>query len=245
MRNRQGIWMLVVLALALHVARAQDTPAPAASDSAQSDNPPQDGQQPAPQQPVPGYGEGTSLPPYEENPPISGLDQPGLEPHGAPLSYLQPGATISESADSNVENAPGAGAVKSISRALGSVELQRLWSHYDLAAQYIGGVAYYNQAGLGWKLLQQMDLDQKITWKRGQLSLRDSFSYLPEGNFGAAYGSLGSEGIASLGNTAFGGTFGGAGLGTLGLVPRISNVALADVSENLTPKSAVTAAGGY
>ena len=29
------------------------------------------------------------------------------------------------------------------------------------------------------KSLQQMDFDQKITWKRGQLSLRDSFSYLP------------------------------------------------------------------
>ena len=39
-----------------------------------------------------------------------------------------------------------------------------------------------------------MDLDQKITWKRGQLSVRDSFSYLPEGNFGGAYGSTGLAG---------------------------------------------------
>ena len=54
------------------------------------------------------------------------------------------------------------------------------------------------------KSLQQMDVDQKITWKRGQLSVRDSFSYLPEGNFGGSYGSMGSQGIASLGNSAFG-----------------------------------------
>lgn len=252
MRNRQTIWMLVILAAGLNSARAQDTSAPASGGSvpqassqsnSAEDTSAQNSSQT--QQPLAPYGQDNSAPPYEENPPISGLDQPGLEPHGAPLSYLQPGATVSESVDSNVENAPGAGATHSISRGLGSLQLQRLWSHYDLALQYIGGVAYYNQSGLGWKLLQQMDLDQKITWKRGQLSLRDSFSYLPEGNFGAAYGSLGSEGIASLGNTSFGSFWGGAGLGTLGLVPRVSNVSLADVTENLTPKSALTAAGGY
>ncbi len=57
--------------------------------------------------------------------------------------------------------------------------LQRLWSHYDLALDYIGGVGYYNLTGEGFVALQQMDIDQKITWKRGELSLRDSFSYLP------------------------------------------------------------------
>jgi hypothetical protein len=120
-----------------------------------------------------------------------------------------------------------------------------LWSNYDLALDYIGGVGYYTLRGEGVKLLQQMDLDQKITWKRGQLSVRDTFSYLPEGNFGGAYGSLGSQGIASLGNTAFGMFSNGASLGTLGLAPRILNVSIADISENLTPKSAITAAGGY
>jgi len=239
MRKRQGIWVLAMLAFALGAARAQDTAA------SSSDGSPQDNSQASPQQPIPGYGEGAQIPPFEENPPISGLDQPGLEPHGAPLSYLQPGATISESVDSNIENSTGSQAVHSISRGLGSLELQRLWSHYDLAMQYVGGVAYYNQKDLGWKALQQMDLDQKITWKRGQLALRDSFSYLPEGNFGAAYGSLGSQGIASLGDTSFGTFWGGANLGTLGLVSRITNVSIADMSENLTPKSTVTAAGGY
>ena len=90
-----------------------------------------------------------------------------------------------------------------------------------------------------------MDVDQRITWKRGNLSLRDSFSYLPEGNFGASYGALGSVGISSLGETTFSSFFGGANLGTLGLAPRITNLSLADISETLTPKSALTAAGGY
>jgi len=229
---------LGMLAFALVAARGQDSSTPA--------NPPsQDAGTSQQQAPVPAYGQQGAQTPMSENPPLSGIDQPNLEPHSAPLSYIQPGATASESADSNIGNNLGENSFRSISRALGSLTLQRLWSRYDLALQYMGGAAYYSQNGLGWKTLQQMDLDQKITWKRGQLSVRDSFSYLPEGNFGAAYGSLGSQGVASLGNTSFGGFWGGSGLGTLGLVPRISNVSLADITETLTPKSAVTAAGGY
>jgi hypothetical protein len=90
-----------------------------------------------------------------------------------------------------------------------------------------------------------MDVQQKVRWKRGQFSVRDNFSYLPEGNFGGSYGSLGSQEIGSLGSTAFGSFFGGAALGSLGLVPRISNISLADFEETLTPKSAITATGGY
>jgi hypothetical protein len=234
MSRRQRIWTLGMLACALSGAWAQDSSTPPASEAA-----PQAGQQPTP-------AEGPALPPITENPPLSGLDLPSLEPHGAPLSYLQLGATVSESADSNLANTlGGTGSFESISRALASATLQRLWSHYDLAVDYIGGVGYYNLKGEGFRALQQMDLDQKVTWKRGQLSLRDSFSYLPEGNFGGAYGSLGSQGIESIGNTAFGTFLAGSALGTLGLAQRIVNVSLADVSESITPKTTLTAAAGY
>ncbi len=236
MSKHQSIWILGMLAFALSGAWAQDTSTPPATEA-----PPQS----TPQEPVPAYGQDNAPAPISENPPLSGLDLPSLEPHAAPLSYFQPGATFSESADSNIGSELGSGSFNSVSRALGSVILKRLWSNYDLGLDYVGGVGYYDIAGQGFKALQQMDLDQKITWKRGQLSLRDSFSYLPEGNFGGAYGSMGSQGISSLGNTAFGGFWGGSSLGTLGLAPRILNVSLADISENLTPKSAITVAGGY
>jgi hypothetical protein len=231
MKRWRNFWALGVLGCALSGAWAQDSSMPSASDAT-----PQMGQQPP---------QDTTLPPVSDNPPLSGLDLPSLEPHAAPLSYIQPGATISESADSNVAGDPGNGSVHSVTRGLGSITLERQWSHYDLALDYVGGAAYYNADELGFKTLQQMDFDQKITWKRGQLSLRDSFSYLPEGTFGGAYGSLGSQGIQSLGTTAFGSFWGGSSLGSLGLAPRILNVALADVSENLTPQSTLTAAGGY
>lgn len=237
MSRRRIIWLMGMVALAFGVANAQDTSAPAASAPGQAE------QQPGP---VPAYGQENTPLTTSENPPLSGIDLPSLEPNAAPLSYLQPGATVSETIDSNAVNAVGRGTnFSSITRALGSLTLRRLWSHYDLALDYVGGAAFYSLHGRGAKMLQQMDVDQKITWRRGALSLRDSFSYLPEGNFGASYGSGGSMGIGSLGNSSFGAFFGGSTLGSFGLAPRIVNVSVADVKESLSPRSSVTAAGAY
>ncbi|HXJ89386.1 MAG TPA: hypothetical protein VMS18_21395 [Candidatus Binatia bacterium] len=211
---------------------------------AQNEAPSSEGS-PAPQQPVPAYGqETTPSVPINENPPLSGLDLPSLQEHAAPLSYLQPGATFSESASTNIGNELGGSDFGSITRGLGTLELRRLWSHYDLALDYMGGVAYYNRHDLGWHQLQSLGIGQKIEWKRGQLSLRDNFSYLPEGNFGAPYGSLGSVGIAGIGSVP-GSFWGGSALGAVGLASRILNVSLAELSESLSPKSTVTATAGY
>ena len=222
----------VVLTIGYAVAWAQDS-------SSQMQN---SGQQAS--VPSPAYGV-DNQPPFVENPPISGIDQPGLEPHAAPLSYLQLGAHVSEAADTNAANVLGSGtAVHSVTRALGSVELQRLWSNYDLALDYLGGAGYYGASGLGWEQVHQLTADQRINWKRGQFAVRDSFSYLPEGNFAGGYGSLSSTGEA-LGGFSGSGFFGGGIFGGLGQVPKIMNLALADVVENLTPKSSITASGGY
>jgi hypothetical protein len=206
-------------------------------------------EQPAPnpqQEPVPAYGQDNSLPATMENPPLSGLDTPSLEPHAAPLSYLQPGATFSQSADSNAANSLGGEqSFTSVTRGFGNLTLRRLWSNYDLGIEYQGGVGYYSKHGQGVKLLQEMNLDQRIKWRRGQLALRDSFSYLPEGNFGGSSGSSASLSGGSIANTPLGVLLGGSVLGTFGLIPRISNVSVADVSESLSPKSTVTALGGY
>jgi len=235
MSKLQTLWTLGMMALALSAWAQDSSTPPSTGDAPQS----------APQQPVPAYGQDNASAPLSENPPLSGLDMPSLEPHAAPLSYVQLGATFSESAESNASGVPGGSGVTSVTRGLGSVILKRLWSNFDLALDYIGGAGYYNLPGQGFESLQQLDFDQKISWKRGQLSLRDSFSYLPEGNFGGSYGSLGSQGVASLGNTALGGFWGGSSLGNLGLAPRVMNVSLVDISENLSPKSALTVAGGY
>jgi len=234
MNLRKYILIAGMMVLALGVMQAQDNPAPP-SDS-----------QTSPQQPVAAYGQENAPQPIAENPPLSGMDLPSLQEHAAPLSYLQPGATFSESASTNIGNQlGGSNSVGSISRGLGTLALKRLWSHYDLALDYMGGAAYYQKGGLGWKTLQDLGIEQKVLWKRGQLSLRDSFSYLPEGNFGASYGSLGSIGIAGMGNSGFSSFFNGTGLATFGLTPRIMNISVGEFQENLNPKSAITATGGY
>jgi hypothetical protein len=247
MSKRHGIWSFAVLLLALSAAWGQDSsaqPSSAQQGSAQSP-----AQQPAddmpttnPQQPVPAFGQNSPTPSISENPPISGLDLPNLEPHGAPLSYLQAGAHISESVDSNVENSLGGSATRSISRGLGSLDLQRLWSNYDLSLNYLGGVGYYDVKGLGFKQIEELGFQQKITWKRGQLGIRDAFSYQPEGTFGSSYGSVSTTGAGLQGSSTF---LNGQGLGELGQVPRIMNIAALDLVETLTPKSSVTVTGGY
>ena len=94
-------------------------------------------------------------------------------------------------------------------------------------------------------------------WRNGQLTLRDSFSYLPDGTFGfGSYGGIGGfpfgaalggpVGVAGLGG--FGGQlhfFGAGQLGTLGNEPHITNLATVDIAQHLTPRSTVTLTGGY
>jgi hypothetical protein len=231
MSKRMRNWGLVVLLALSGAACAQD-----------NSQPPAETPQGTPQPPVPAYGPDSTLPSPSENPPISGLDLPNLEPHAAPLSYLQPGAHLSEAIDSNIENSLGKTTTQSISRAEGSLDLERVWSNYDLALSYLGGVGYYNVQGVGLKQVEELGFQQKITWKRGQLGIRDAFSYQPEGTFGSSYGSVGATGAGLSGISA---TFGGTALGALGQVPRIMNLSLVDLVENLTPKSSVTVTGGY
>lgn len=188
-----------------------------------------------------------------ENPPISGVDQPALEPGLAPRSFLIPGAHISEAVDSNVGNGLGNEAVHGVTRVLGSVILQRLWKNYELSLGYVGGAALYSGFRESSSQVHQLDAVQRIQWRRGQLALRDEFSYLPEGSFGfGAYGGtggyalgLGAIGTGGLALSPLGNFFGPAQFGSVGQAPRITNVAAADVTQSLTARSAVTAAGSY
>jgi hypothetical protein len=227
---------VMVLVLGLGSAWGQD------SASQQEPNAAPEGSQP--QQPLPASAPDNTIPPIIQNPPISGVDLPNLEPHAAPLSYLQFGAHGSESIDSNVENSLGGSGTHSITFGLGSAELQHLWRNYDLALDYLGGVGYYNARGLGLRQIEELGLNQQVTWKRGKLGIRDAFSYQPEGTFGSAYGAVGLTG-AGLGSAGLTGFTSGTVLGALGQVPRIMNLTVVDGVENLTPKSSITVTGGY
>jgi hypothetical protein len=203
-----------------------------------------------------------------ENPPLSGLDAPSAEPAYGGRSYLVPGIQLSESADSNANGAAGTGShVAAVSRGLGSLDLQKIWKTYQLGIDYIaGGVFYFGPHTAGQTRAYQvhtLGFDQRILWRTGQLAIRDSFNYLPEGTFGfSSYGGAGSFGSAlggqlggSTGNGtgigggltggSLGGLFGGGSFGAVGIQPRVDNSSVVDIVQQISPRSSVTLAGGY
>src|SRR5580700_9472985 len=241
MKNRH--FMLVVLFLAVGMGWAQDS-GPAPSD-AQTRT-----------EPAPALGPVPTSTQLEENPPISGLDQPSLEPRAAARSFLLPGVVVSQSVDSNVGASTGESAVHGATRGLGTLTLERLWSKYATALDYVGGGVFFSGGGRRNALVQELQAYQRIAWRTGQLSIRDAFSYLPEGSFG--YGTFGGAGAyqsglpftgpgggLSGGGLAGGGFFGGGQFGALGQESRITNVVLGEAIQALSPRSSVTAAGSY
>jgi hypothetical protein len=239
MRLRFGAPLIMLLNLALPLSWAQSDP------PSSSDNPAANATASVPDQ------DNTVQAVSSENPPISGLDQPSLEPRAGSRSFLIPGAHISEALDSNFGNDFGNSSLHAVTRALGSLALQKLWNRYDTTLAYVGGGAFYSSHAGGASLIQQLDADQRILWRTGQLAIRDSFSYLPEGLFGyGSYGGVGGmSGLGAIGGGIVGGGlngfFGPGQLASFGHEPRITNVALADVAQSLSPRSFVTAAGSY
>jgi len=212
---------------------------------------------------------GPSAGPDIENPPLSGLDQPTSEPAYGGRSYLVPGIQVSESA-----NAISGGVSSRISgtneaaRGLGSLDLQKIWKKYQLGLDYVAGGTVFqghiNQPHLGNTYqTHTFAMDQRLLWRTGQLALRDSFNYLPEGSFGfGSYGgaggfgsALGGGGVGGGAGTGLGGgttggipgagAFGGSTIGSVGIQPRIDNLSIVDVTQSLSPRSTIVLAGGY
>jgi hypothetical protein len=203
-----------------------------------------------------------------ENPPLSGLDAPSAEPAYGGRSYLVPGLQLSESANSNARGSVGSGStVNEVSRALGSLDLQKIWKRSQLGLDYIvGGVYYTGPHFSGQDRAYQVHTfaaDERILWRTGQLAIRDSFNYLPQGTFGFnSFGGAGSFGSAlggglsgsgagtGLGGGLTGGpstgNLGGAGsFGSFGFQPRIANSSIVDIVEQISPRTSITLAGGY
>jgi|HubBroStandDraft_2_1064218.scaffolds.fasta_scaffold03394_3 hypothetical protein len=201
-----------------------------------------------------GQSSGQDNQPIQSLPPISGLDQPSLGPRFPTRSFLFPGAHVSEALDTNVGQTTGTSAINGVTRALGSLMLQKIGERYSTAIDYVGGVAFYTGISPDISQIEQFDAEQRIYWRSGALTLRDRFSYLPEGSFGyGAYGEtgaydLGLGGIGYVGGTigqGLGGLFGVGDFASLGQAPRIDNLSVADVVQSLSARSSITMAGGY
>jgi hypothetical protein len=254
-------WSLILLvALTPLAGRAQvdpsTQPTPDSVDQSTSGSP-----QPDQTAPAPAFGAGVTTPSAYENPPISGLDQPSLEPGTVSRSFLAAGAILSESGDSNISgtfDSANQSTVGGVTRAMGSIALQKIWSRSETDLQYIGGGIFYEGVPRDTTQIQQADLAQRFRWRTGQFVLRDGLSYLPEGNFGAgSYGGSGAllSGLAGLGtgtsglssgvDDSSGGTLSANQFGSAGQSPRLTNTAAADLVQAINPRSTFTMAGSY
>jgi hypothetical protein len=195
--------------------------------------------------PPPAFGQSAPIL-NPENPPVSGIDEPSLELHTATRSFISPGLQVSETADSNASNSLNTSDVASISRVLGSLDLQQFWQKSDLFLEYVGGGAFYSNP---YYVRQMHDagMEAVTRWRTGQVTLRDAFSYLPDGSFNVGFGGVPGFGIAT-----------GASLGGLGSVPgerlnneaggntpRLANNAILDVVQAINPVSAITMVGAF
>jgi hypothetical protein len=196
-----------------------------------------------------------------ENPPLSGLDEPSFEPGYGARSYLLPSAQLNEAVDTNPASTLGSKTViKNVTRGLGSLTLQKLWKIHPLDVAYVGGVShYYGKTGNTFQI-HSLAATQRLLWRTGQLAFRDSFSYLPQGNFGfSSFGGAGAAGggggLGGLGGGVGtgGGIAGGGGggvfpngqFGSLGNQPRVTNSSIVDLTQAFSPRSSVVLSGGY
>jgi hypothetical protein len=201
--------------------------------------------------PAPAFGQNAPVL-NPENPPVSGLDEPGLDLHPATRSFISPALQVSESADTNSGNQLGNSGLDSITRILGAVDVQQFWPKSDLFLEYLGGGAFYSNP-YDAKQLHAAGLEAVTRWRTGQVTLRDSFSYLPDGSFQVGFGGDPGLGLASggMGTGGAGGglpgshPFGSGQFGSIGNIPRLANTAMLDAVQALSPVSAVTVAGGF
>jgi hypothetical protein len=198
--------------------------------------------------PAPAFGQTAPIL-SPENPPISGIDEPRLDLRRALRSFVSVGLVADESANSNPTNQLGDNSsVHSVTHLLGALDLQRFWPKSDLIAEYVGGGAFYTSGIDQVRQLQDVGLMGVTRWRTGQLSVHDSFNYLPEGSFGAGK-APGLDVAEANGLGLVGGSIPGihasTQFGSVGLISRITNTTIGSVVQSLSPRSAFTIVGSY
>jgi hypothetical protein len=193
--------------------------------------------------PAPAFGQNAPVL-SPENPPVSGLDEPTLELRTASRSFIAPALQVSESADTNGANQLGSNNVQSVSHVLGAFDLQQFWPKSDLFLEYLGGGAFYSSPSDA-KQMQAAGLEAVTRWRTGQVTLHDSFSYLPDGSFQMGYGGDPGLGITNAGLGAGLPGFSHATEGSIGNIPRLANTAILDAVQAINPVSAFTVAGAF
>ena len=159
-----------------------------------------------------------------------------------------------ETVESNPNNLPDTSSVRSITRLLGTLGVERVRNIDDLKLAYVGGVEIFNDSRGPYdrnRQLQEALFDGKLRWERTQLRFLNLFSYLPEAPFGA--GSFAGVGVFQSMLGGFLSGLAGSGLAqftpaqfaSIGSSPRLINTSAVELDRRVTPRGTLTATAAY
>jgi hypothetical protein len=231
------IWIMGFLAVAISLGRAQtDTPSLPADTVEEGTTPPTNSDAEMQRRPV-GISSILNL-----NPPPDGRVATGR-------GFVLGGLSLSESAESSpAENLNASTSVSSVTRVFGNLQFLKFRRHSETAVDYVGGGAFFTDpdAPSTAEQFHRLDLGERILWSKGQFSLGDSFGDLPGGQFGSSVfgGFLASE-FGFPVDTGLSDFLGSSEFGELAQQSHITNVSLAQVTQNLTARTSLTLEGAY
>jgi hypothetical protein len=204
------------------------------------DNPPVDGDAPAPQ-----TQSATDSVPYTLEP-FSVSDLSRVQAPPASSSYLLAGIQVSEGGETNPSFVSGSSSqVSSVTNLAGSVSIHKTQHRFTTAINYTGADTLYSSYS-GLKLynepVQQLNTDEYILWGRAKMTLGDSLYYVGKGDFAtSSFGGAGS--IPSNGGVS--NFFGISQVNALVQEAYVTNISVASLTDSLTARSSVYAAGAY
>jgi hypothetical protein len=182
-----------------------------------------------------------------ETSPTPSADQASVETQPAsPRSHLLVGIHASEGGESDPDWISGdSSQVSSVTNLLGNFNLLKVRRRSETAIDYAGGdtlYSSYSSLKLYNQQSQKLNGDQSFLWPRGQLAVKDSFSYVGKGDFvDSSFGGASAEVPPETGVSNF---FGASQSGVV-QEPYITNAAEANISQALTPRSSAYLAGAY
>jgi len=247
--RRNCLWILLFFGVSLATGWSQEV-----SDQADADPEEQTSTQVVSQDAPPSQDNVAPQAQTEATYSTAGMEMPPSAE--APLrNYLLLGITANES----VQYAPandfsGPYQTNSVTRVFGSLDYLRTKGRSQTAIDYRGGGFFFVNSDYSNSSdqVQQLTAQQRISWHRTRVILADSLSNFPGGDFGAGW--FGGASAYNLGLPA--GTtippganvsdfFGFNTFGGIGQANYITNVALAELTQEVSPRSALTFASAY
>jgi hypothetical protein len=185
---------------------------------------------------------------------LTGLGSASQGSLSAERDQLVPEFRVLETVESNPNELPDVTSVRSITRILGTVGVERVRNFTDLKLAYVGGAELFNDANEQAdqnRQLQELYFDAKLKWKRTDLRFVNAFSYLPEAPFGA--GSFGGVGVFQSLLDGYLSGLAGSGLfqfspaqfASIGNSPRLINTSVVELVHRVTPRAVLTATAAY